>query len=233
LENNVPLPYSKSLDNEWARKQNFTNVVWGDEIFEVVKLGAQRLEASWEGAAHNWERLIPKAVKRGFLGWGEPIVRPEWLRHMLFVQEKYWPKGLSPKEKLILRLAVEISRYFPGKDMSFSEILDARANPKAGIIPSGTPEQNLQALKSFALLYEKEVLNVMWDAYSAESKHAAPKIMKACEKVYGEACELQEAREIFYGDMDRAWKIKTLKFSYVTYKVYGLMVDYINLVAGT
>lgn len=224
-------PYSKFLNSEWAQKQDFTDVVWGDEIFEVVKLGAQRLESSWIQKASNWERLIPKAVKRGFLGFGEPVVRPEWLRLLIFLQEKNLPSGLTSKEKLILKLVQAVSRYFP-KDESLSETLSFRSSPKSHELSPEDPAKSLQALKRFILLYEQEVVNGMWDAFSEESKRAAPKIMKACAKVYGEPCGLQEAREIFYGDMDRAWKIKTLKMSHITYKVYGLLNDYIMLEAG-
>jgi hypothetical protein len=229
----MPQPYSETLNPEWSKKQDFTDVVWGDEIFEVVKVGAQRLEASWENLASSWERLIDKSVQRGFLGFGEPLVQPEWLRHMIFEHEKLWPPGLTKKEKLLLRLAQAVSRYFPGEDLSLSDVLSLRSVAGKKLVAPQNSDLTLQAMQSYARIFEQKVALPMWEAFSAESKRAAPKIMQACKKVYGETCGMQEAREMFYGDMDRAWKIKTLKISHVTYKVYGLLNDYIMLEAGT
>ena len=228
----MPQPYSEVLNHEWAKKQNFTDVVWGDEIFEIVQLGAKRLESSWENLSSPWERLIEKAVETGFLGFGDPLMAPERLSFLIFTQEKNWPKGLTPKDKRLLRLARAVSEYTPGKDLSLSEIMSYRANPKGPNIPQASPEESLQALKRYIALFEKKIALPMWDALSKTSKQMAPKIMRACEKVYGEACGMQESREIFYGDMDRAWKAETLKISPTTYKVYGVMNDYIMLEAG-
>ncbi len=225
-------PYSKVLDREWAKTQNFSAVVWGDAVYEIVQLGAKRLEDSWKIATEPWERILHKSVETGFLGFGQNLVNPKALEQALFSREKHWPVGLTEKEKIILRLAKEVSAYHPSPDYTLSEILGLRSDPKAQRVSPESPELILKALKNFAGTFNLKVAHRMWKSYSDTSKHVAPKIMRACEQVYGESCGLEESRGMFYGDMDRGWKAETLKISNVTYRVYGVFLEYLELEAS-
>lgn len=226
----MPQPYSETLDAEWAKTQNYTDVFWGDKIFDVTQLGAKKLEASWEKIANPWNTLIDKSVQTGFLGWGAPIVDRRWLSFKLFGLEKFWPKGLTKKERLLLRLAKAVSFYYPLFEQGV--ITDRKWGLTQDPEKTEPEEATLAAMKSYAAKFEAKIAGPMWTSFDKISDEMAPLVSEACREVYAEPCDFQEARGMFQGDLDRAWKIETLGVSHITYKVYGLFNDYIMLSSG-
>lgn len=214
----MPQPYSETLNAEWAKKQNYSDVFWGDAIFEITKIGANRLENSWVNLAKPWDRLFDKAVQTGFMGWGAPIVDRRWLSYTFFGTEKYWPKGLTKKEKSLLRLAKAVSAYHPRDKGGWTV--------SQGIEGAEPEEATLAAMKSYAEKFEAVIASPMWTVFDDIGDGMAPLIMNACGEVYSEPCTTEESRGMFYGDLQRAWKFETLKWSHITYKVFGLFVDY-------
>ena len=218
-------PYSKTLDSEWTKAQDFTDVVWGDAIFEASLVGAKKLEEAWKDLASSWPKVLGKAVQTGFFGWGKPLVSLPWLHFKFFGHKKHWPQGLTPKELQILELSRRATHYHP----TFAENLKRNT-------PDPTPEPEsatLEAFQSLASKFEDHLTFPMWKAYDRISDDMAPLVREACKKVYKEPCSLKESRGMFQGDLSRAWKAETLKVSTVTYKVYGEFIDYIRLVSST
>lgn len=220
----MPQPYSETLNAEWAKNQNFSDVFWGDAIFDITKIGAQKIETSWESLTKPWSKIIDKSVQTGFMGWGAPIVDRRWLSFVLFGVEKNWPKGLTKKEKALLRLAKAISRYNTTEQKGWTVA--------EGLENIESEEATLAAMKSFAAKFEAGIASPMWTSFDEISDEMAPLIMRACGEVYSEPCTLSESRGMFQGDLDRAWKFETLKWSHITYKVYGLFIDYTTAAIG-
>ncbi len=226
----MPRPYSETLDVAWEAKQDFTDVLRDDAIYKITELGSKRLEVAWVDISKSWNKLIAKSVETGFMGWGAPIVDRRWLTYTLFDHERNWPKGLTTKERLLLRLAIAVSFYYP---LAAQGVYTDR---KWGITqdPENTePEEaTLAALKSYAAKFEKSIAEPMWAAFDKVSDDMAPLVSEACKEVYAEPCSFAEARGMFQGDLDRGWKLESLPFSSNSYKVYGLFNDYIMLASG-
>ena len=53
--------------------------LYGDCIFDEVLKGATELERKWKGHVRVWDGVFAEAVRTGFLGWGKPLVSPQWL----------------------------------------------------------------------------------------------------------------------------------------------------------
>ena len=210
-------PFSKTLNSEWEKTQDFTDVVWGDAIFEVVQKGAKLIEAEWSKIAAPFDRVLEKSVQT-FFGWGEPITPPQVLRKFLFGLPKYWPKGLTPKERQLLKLAVAVSHYNPKYDPD---------PPQVALPPE---EKVLEALRSFAAEFEEKIAFPMWKAYYRIAESLVPQIQEACGRVYTEPCSREDSLGFFLGDFARAWKVESLKVTSVTYRVFGVFDDYVELV---
>lgn len=203
-----------SFENWWAKSDQGDHAMacarFGDCILDEVQKGAKELEGRWKSDTRKWNALIDKTVKGGFLGLGTPLMDRNWLAHLIFNQ-KEWPSGLSKEEKQLLKLANAISGYHPVKQYGY-----APGEKKPVPVESG---DSLEVLRKFIKLFQETIVESMLRSYAKVSDKYAKIIQPLCEQEYSEPCSLDEARNMFNGDMQRTYKVKTLDVDPPTYRV--------------
>lgn len=205
------------LGEKWTQNQDdrvLSCARSGDCIFQEVQKGTSELEASWKKIAPLWNTLIGKAVQGGFLGWGAPLIEPEWLEWVLF-QPALWPPGLTPEEIQLLRIAKALEEFSPSYGKGRVE--------KSGEFPVNL---RLAVLRKYAALTKKKIVLPMWGSYLEVTERAGKRIAPLCSTVYGESCDTREAENIFQGDLERGWKLKVLEASPPFYRVFPYFLDW-------
>lgn len=190
---------------------------YGDCIFEEVQSGAQELQKAWEINAKPWYVLMDKAVQGSMFGLFSPIMPKDWLIYTLFRPDRFWPKGLSPKEKELLELGKMVSAYYPMHEQGVT--------PTKRLVPSDeSGAVTLLAMQNYADLVKKTIAIPMWRSYSLVSKKYGMRITPMCKSVYGEDCTPEEGIGIFQGDLERGWKMETLSWDSASYQVFPVFV---------
>jgi hypothetical protein len=189
-------------------------VQYGDCIYDVVQEGAKSLETKWTSRTRIWEDLIDKAVRTGFMGWGAPLVDRKWLKHVLFLPRSQWPRGLTKREVQMLDLASAAAMMQRQFDTQIDPFRGLRENPDQ----AEAEDRTLAALKKYAALFDRQVFDKMWADYDQVSEDYGRKILPLCEQRYQEPCTLQDAINIFKGDLRRGMKAKTIDLKVRTYQ---------------
>ncbi len=211
---------------EWERQQtnqSLACVVYGDCIFDVVEKGAKVLEKKWKRIAKPWNRLIDKAVRGRFFGLGSPTVDRRWLAWLIYQPVKRWPSQLTKEEVQILELVVAVSAYHP----DYSEKVDRKSGITSDPERLESSEDSLAAMRQYAQLVKAQIAMPMWRAYENISKDVAQDIIPLCKTVYGESCSESEAKNMFKGDLQRAWKMRTLGVGPPTYTTFPKFIAWI------
>lgn len=211
-------------DAYWASESDhaLACALYGDCVFDTVKEGAVELERIWEAQARPFGKLIQAAAKTGIFGLG-PELDTKWLKKVLFGPPNAWPSGLTPKEKLILRLARSTAGWLTNVELG--DVVDPLRGYDAGF-KKESEDATTEALKKFADLFVKNVANPMWDTYDQVSKKYGRKLLPMCEEKYEEKCSEAEGIQMFRGDLARGWKLKSLPFSSVTSHVFADFMDW-------
>ena len=205
-----------SFENWWAKSDQGEHAMacarFGDCIFDEVQKGAGELNARWKTDTRKWNVLIDKVVKGGFLGLGSPLMDRNWLSHVIFNQRE-WPSGLSKEEKQLLKLASAISGYHPAKQYGYAP---GEKKPEAA---ASNESLTLEVLRKFVKKFRETIVESMLRSYEQVSDKYAKIIQPLCEQEYSEPCDLAESSGMFQGDMQRAYKIKSLDVDPPTYRV--------------
>jgi hypothetical protein len=217
-------------------------VVQGDDIFDQAQLGAKSIDMAWKAKAREWKNLMGRAVKdwvRRY--WSDeadvlPGAHPKlpgtpvsmtWLYWVLFQGPSNWPSGLGPEEKALLKLAVASAKYAPLylQGVKIDRKWDITIDPRDQFSDS----QTARAMKKYAAIFKKEVAEPMFKAYRQEAIDKSAIIQRLCAELYKEPCGRQEAADMFFGDMERGWKAKTLDVSPAMYRVFPAYVAWLQL----
>jgi hypothetical protein len=218
-----------TLGKDWFEGQSehaLAVAKYGDIIFDIVQEGAQDLQSKWQADARDWNDLIDRAVQGSLLDrlFRDPLDR-DWLSQTLFKPTRQWPSGLTNAEVQILELVRAASALHP---------LHAQGVKVDKLLNPDDPDYGLQeaalvkAMKKYSGLVYKNITIPMWKSYDAAAKNAARKIAPMCEEVYGETCSQDEAVLMFKGDLQRGWKMKTLKMDPSMYQVFPKFLSWIS-----
>ena len=219
------------VTREWLQTQSrdlLDAAIMGDPVFKIAEKASLQLEQKWKPLARSWSPLIDKSVKSGLFGWGGDIVDRRWLAKKLFGLPKFWPKGLTEKEKAILKVMRAMVPYHPAHEQGI--FVDSRSGITQEPERIESEEATLKAMRAYAKNYEKKVLLPMWDALDEVLENFASAAEEACNQVYKTPCDFKSAKRMLYGDLLRGWRLETLPFTTTSYRTFGAFLEYTDIV---
>lgn len=186
-----------------------------DPVHAISFKGALEIEKSIKKRVRPWVRLLKRSVRTGLFGLGTPIVSWEYLFSRLF-NERLWPSGLSRSEILTLRTAKRMATYVDLPSV-YSDSLDASVSEKDA----------LKALKRFADVFSKKVLEPVFSDVIAIQVQAGREIEKVCPQVYGRECSTdREAERMFWGALSRGWALRCIPWK--NYEQTRILYPYLD-----